>query len=122
MEIMDDLISHMNDARKRFRILTFSSLIMAPIAIAIAVLVIVHPFYLRAFITGTPTPPEPFPPMWSTLLFYVVLTMTLCFIWLYVGLKEYRFLSRWNDRYKRFITLQKQVDRELEKGIADEEQ
>ena len=107
LEVVDDLVFHMNDARTRFMILSVTSLILAPIAIIVALLLVGYPRFLRFLIVGIPE-------VGLTLFLYLALSTILSAIWLYVGLKEYRFLSKWNDRFKRFISLREQIDREID--------
>jgi len=107
LEVVDDLVFHMNDARTRFMILSVTSLILAPIAIIVALLLVGYPRFLRFLIVGIPE-------VGLTLFLYLALSTILSAVWLYVGLKEYRFLSKWNDRFKRFISLREQIDREID--------
>ena len=112
LETVDDLIFHMNDARVRFMILSFSSLIVAPVSIFVAILFIFHPLFLRVLLVRVPT-------VGIITSLYVTLTAIISAVWLYVGVKEYRFLSRWNNRFKRFVSLREQVDREIARDLKD---
>lgn len=106
LETVDDLIFHLNNARMIFVVLSLSSLILAPIAIVVALFFILHPRFLRFFLAV-----EPF--VGLSFMVYVILTVVMSAVWLIVGWREYRFLSQWNARFKRFISLKEKVDREL---------
>ena len=114
LETIDDLIFHLNDARSRFMILSITSLVMAPVAIIVAASMIVHPAFIRLLLIR-----EPF----AGLLFilYLALTLIISVTSLYVGVREYRFLSKWNERFRRFISLKDRIDRELEAQRKTEE-
>lgn len=108
LKTIDDLIFHMNDARMLFVILSISSLIIAPIAIIMAIVFMGHPAFLLFLLRQN---------LFFGLMFliYIIFVVILSLIWLYVGLKEYRFLSRWNERFKKYMSLKERVDRELQK-------
>lgn len=110
LETLDDLIFHMNDARVTFIILSISSLIIAPIAIIMAIVFTFNPAFLRWLLNRN---------LFFGLIFliYIILVVILSSIWLFVGLREYRFLSKWNERFKKYISLKERVDRELQKEL-----
>lgn len=109
LETLDELIFHMNDARAVLMVMIIASLIMAPIAIGVAVFFAAHPgFLLRLFLLRDA------PSLGVFFLLYLILTVVLSGLWLYVGLREYSFLSRWNQRFKQYLSLKERVDRELE--------
>jgi len=91
-------------------ILSFSSLIVAPVAIFVAILFIFHPLFLRVLLARVPT---------VGIIVSLYVTAIISAVWLYVGIKEYRFLSRWNNRFKRFVSLREQVDMEIARDLKD---
>ncbi|MGQ9718509.1 MAG: hypothetical protein ACUVWK_01455 [Nitrososphaerales archaeon] len=109
LETIDDLIYHMNDARMLFVILSISSFIIAPISIIVAMVITLHPDALRFLLIRNPV-------FGIIFLIYIIFTVIMSLVWLYMGSREYRFLSRWNERFKRYISLKEKVDRELQKG------
>jgi hypothetical protein len=109
LETIDDLIYHMNDARMLFVILSISSFIIAPISIIVAMVITLHPDALRFLLIRNPV-------FGITFLIYIIFTVIMSLVWLYIGSREYRFLSRWNERFKRYMSLKEKVDRELQKG------
>lgn len=44
----------------------------------------------------------------------VVISAALAITWLALGLKEYKFFSKWNQRYSNYKKLQDNLDKELE--------
>ncbi|MCP8308430.1 MAG: hypothetical protein H3Z54_07010 [archaeon] len=108
LETIDDLIFHMNDARMLFVILSISSFIIAPISIIVAIVFALHPGLLILMLKSSPI-------FGIIFLIYIVFTVVVCLIWLYVGLREYRFLSRWNERFKKYMSLKERIDRELQR-------
>ncbi len=110
LETIDDLIFHMNDARATFIILSISSLIIAPIAIIMATVFITRPNFLRWLLNINPF-------FGIIFLIYIILVLILSSIWLFVGLREYRFLSKWNERFKKYMSLKDRVDKEIQKEL-----
>lgn len=108
LETVDDLIYHMNDARLTFIVMSLSSFIIAPIAIIVALVFAFHPRFLRLLLIAEPV-------FGTIFTIYIIFTVIASLIWLYVGLKEYRFLSKWNERFKKYMSLKERIDRELQK-------
>ena len=108
LETIDDLIFHMNDARMLFVILSISTFIIAPIAIIVAIAFALHPALIILLLKASPV----FGIIFSI---FIIFTVIVSLIWLYVGLKEYRFLSKWNERFKKYISLKERIDKELQK-------
>lgn len=108
LETIDDLIFHMNDARMLFVILSISTFIIAPIAIIVAIAFILHPVLILLILRASPI----FGIIFSI---YIIFTVIVSLIWLYVGLKEYRFLSKWNEHFKKYMSLKERIDRELQR-------
>lgn len=108
LETVDDLIYHMNDARLTFIVMSLSSFIMAPIAIIVTLVFAFHPALIRLMLIKEPV-------FGIIFMIYIIFTVISSLIWLYVGLKEYKFLSKWNERFKKYMSLKERIDRELQK-------
>jgi hypothetical protein len=48
------------------------------------------------------------------LVIYTGISIILASIWLFIGIREQRFFSKWNRKFMRFMSLKNQIDRELE--------
>jgi predicted RND superfamily exporter protein len=46
---------------------------------------------------------------------YLIIVLLISILWLIVGLKEFKFISKWNERFKKYFTLKEKLDRELQK-------
>jgi nucleoside recognition membrane protein YjiH len=55
-----------------------------------------------------------FPDVGAFLLFFIGVSIMLASMWLYIGLSEQRFFSKWDKRFAKFTSLKNQVDKELE--------
>ncbi len=107
VELLDELISHMNATRNVFKIMILSSFILAPLSLMLASVFVIHPFFMHRILFR-------FPDVGGFLLFFIGISIMLASMWLYIGLSERRFFSKWDKRFARFTSLKNQVDKELE--------
>lgn len=107
VELLDELISHMNATRNVFKIMILSSLILAPLSLMLASVFVIHPFFMHRILFR-------FPDVGVFLLFFIGVLMMLASMWLYIGLSEHRFFSNWDKRFSRFTSLKNKIDKELE--------
>ena|SRR5712692_5626950 len=117
LKVLDDLISHMHTTRHLFVVLIISSLIFAPIAMVVGGFLLAHPrFNIVHFMNATPGAPEiflrlPFIAVLTTILISV--SIIIAGIWLFIGIKEYGFYSKWNKRFSKYMSLKDKIDKEL---------
>lgn len=105
-EILDDLIYHLNATKRIFTILILSAFILAPTTIILALVVIWHP---RFFIFLLRREPE----LGSIISIHIIVSIALAVLWLFIGIQEYKFFTRWSERFKRFIESKEKIDKEL---------
>lgn len=60
-------------------------------------------------------PPHQDRPIFLGIQAFIFISITFAAVLLYVALKEYRFFSRWNSRYKKYKATQDKIDDELGK-------
>jgi hypothetical protein len=107
VELLDELISHMNATRNVFKIMILSSFILAPLSLMLASVFVIHPFFMHRILFR-------YHDVAAFLLFFIGVSIMLASMWLYIGLREQRFFSNWDKRFARFTSLKNQVDKELE--------
>jgi hypothetical protein len=105
-ELLDDLISHMNTTKNIFTLLILSSFILAPIALIVAGIFVLHPFFLYRILFRLPA-------VGGMLLLFISVSIMLASVWLFIGASEQRFFSHWNKKFNRYVSKRKQVDKEL---------
>lgn len=106
-EVLDDLIFHLNTTKNMFSILIVSAFIIAPLSLIITSILFIHPRFLRFLLSRQPD-------IGIMLLIYSIISIILSAVWLYIGIREYRFFARWDNRFKRFVSLKRQIDKELD--------
>jgi hypothetical protein len=109
VELLDELLSHMNIIKNIFTLLILSSFILAPISLIVAGILILHPLFLYRILFRLPT-------VGSILLVFISISIMLASIWLFIGISEHRFFSQWNKRFSKYMSKKKQIDEELESG------
>ena len=103
VEVLDELIFHMNSTRTVFKIMILSSFILAPLSL---MLVVIHPFFMNRIL-------HRFPDVGVFLLFFIGVSIMLASMWLYIGLSEQRFFSNWDKKFSKYTSLKNQLDKEL---------
>jgi hypothetical protein len=79
VELLDDLISHMNTTRSLFKVMILSSFILAPLSLMLAAVFVIHPFFINRILFRIPD-------VGFFLLFFIGVSITLASMWLYIGL------------------------------------
>jgi hypothetical protein len=112
LEMIDNLILHINEERTWFNILVATSILAAPISLLFTLYLLLHR-RLVAFIIR-------FDPLLGLLaMIYFAVILIVASLWLIIGLKEFSFISKWNSRYRKYFSLKEQLDRELQKDFDD---
>jgi len=106
VEVLDELIFHMNSTRTVFKIMILSSFILAPLSLMLAGVLVIHPFFMHRILFR-------FPDIGVFLLFFIGVSIMLAIMWLYIGLSERRFFSNWDKKFSRYTSLKNQLDKEL---------
>ncbi|MBS7622568.1 hypothetical protein KEJ39_02680 [Candidatus Bathyarchaeota archaeon] len=106
LEMIDNLILHINEERTWFTVLVATSIIAAPISLLFTLYLLLHR-RLVAFIFLRD------PQLGVLAIMYFAVILAVSSLWLIVGLKEFKFISRWNSRFRRYFSLKERLDREL---------
>jgi hypothetical protein len=106
IQLIDELVSHMNRTRSVFRMMILSSFILAPLCLMLTAVFVLHPFFLHRIMFR-------FPHLGIFLLFFIAVSVILASIWLYMGLSERSFFSNWNDKYDRYKLMKSRLEKEF---------
>lgn len=52
----------------------------------------------------------------TVIIIFIVVSIVLSSIYLFIGIKEYNFFSRWNKKFSRYMSLRDKVDKVLGEG------
>ena len=106
LSLLDDFIEQINQIRRTLFGVSISALILSPLAIILSIYLILHPSFFAILEIE-----NEFGLVLSVLLSAVILISS---IWLTTGIRQYRSLSSWNNRYKEYIEEKQKIDKMIE--------
>lgn len=113
LELIDQLIYHINEERFWFNFICLSSIVASPVSIAVALYIILHPNILRwVYRLGSF--------LGSLFVVYLGVNLLASTLWLVLALRELQFLRAWNRRFWRYKALTEQVEREMRRMFGEE--
>jgi hypothetical protein len=101
--LLDSFVLYMSKVRRTFLAISGTSLIQAPVAIALSLYLVFHPSYLPIL-----NRPDDFGEV-LTVLFAIIIASSA--FWFITGLKNYKELKRWTVNFDRYQK-QKQAEEE----------
>jgi len=111
---MDGFIEKIQQLRGVMLGVSFSALILAPFAIGISLYLITHPKFLHLL--------EQEGDFGIILIVLLVGILVTAGIWLVTGIRQFRSLSKWNDRYSNYLKRKENLDNSISsKFHLDEE-
>lgn len=111
---MDEFIEKIQQLRSIMLGVSLSALILAPIAIIISLYLITHPKFLRLI--------EQESDFGFLLVVMLVMTFVTSGIWLVAGLRQFKSLKKWSNRYYNYLKKKEQLDQSISsKYDLDEE-
>lgn len=102
---MDLFIEKIQNLRGIMLGVSISALVLAPFAIGISVYLVTHPRFLLLVEHETE-----FGIMLTILLTGILITSG---IWLVTGIRQFRSLSSWNDRYGNYLKKKEELDKSI---------
>ncbi len=106
LSLLDDFIEQINQIRRTLFGVSISALLLSPLAIILSIYLILHPSFFAILEIE-----NEFGLVLSVLLSAVILISS---IWLITGIRQYRSLSSWNNRYKEYIKEKQKIDKMIE--------
>jgi uncharacterized membrane protein (DUF106 family) len=103
--LMDAFISQIQQIRKILLGMSVSAIVLAPLAIALSIYLLVHPSFFAVLEIE-----NEFGLVLSILLGAVII---ISGIWLVTGVKEYRSMNVWKNRYNEYQKEKEELDRRI---------
>jgi len=103
LSLLDDFIEQINQIRRTLFGVSISALLLSPLAIILSIYLILHPSFFAILEIE-----NEFGLVLCVLLSAVILISS---IWLITGIRQYRSLSSWNNRYKEYIEEKQKIDK-----------
>lgn len=114
LKMLDTFIDQMSNIRKTLKAISISALILAPLALALSLYLIRHPSFLDLMDAR-----DEFGIVLVTLLISV---MVISSIWIVTGIRQYRLIDSWNNRYNEYTQRKEELDRKIASnfGVTEE--
>jgi hypothetical protein len=106
LSLLDNFIEQIHQIRRTLLGVSISALILSPLAIALSIYLILHPSFFAILEIE-----NEFGLVLSVLLGAVIVISS---IWFITGIRQYRSLSSWNNRYKEYIEEKQKLDKMIE--------
>src|SRR5687768_17527038 len=106
LSLLDNFIEQIHQIRRTLLGVSISALVLSPLAIALSIYLILHPSFFAILEIE-----NEFGLVLSVLLGAVIIISS---IWLITGIRQYRSLSSWNNRYKKYIEEKQKLDKMIE--------
>ena len=115
LSIMDSFIEHIHHIRKLLLGVSLSAIILAPLAIGLSIYLMLHPSFFAILEIE-----NEFGAILSALLGAVII---ISVIWLATGIRQYRSMSHWKERYDDYSRVKEEMDKKIASQFGlDQEQ
>jgi hypothetical protein len=111
LSLLDNFIEQIHQIRNTLLGVSISALVLSPLAIALSIYLMLHPSFFAILEIE-----NEFGLVLSVLLGAVIIISS---IWFITGIRQYRSLSSWNNRYKEYIEEKQKVDKMIESQYGD---
>ncbi|HET6800696.1 MAG TPA: hypothetical protein VFH25_09050 [Nitrososphaeraceae archaeon] len=111
LSLLDNFIEQVHQIRRTLLGVSISALVLSPLAIALSIYLMLHPSFFAILEIE-----NEFGLVLSVLLGAVIVISS---IWLITGIRQYRSLSSWNNRYKEYIEEKQKLDKMIESQYGD---
>lgn len=102
---LDSFIEKIQHLRGIMLGVSLSALVLAPFAIGISAYLITHPRFFNLI--------EQENEFGHLLIVLLVGIIVISGIWLVTGLKQFRSLSSWNERYSKYLQKREELDKQI---------
>ena len=106
LSLLDNFIEQIHQIRRTLLGVSISALVLSPLAIALSIYLMLHPSFFAILEIE-----NEFGLVLAALLSAVIVISS---IWLITGIRQYRSLSSWNNRYKEYVEEKKKIDKMIE--------
>ena len=106
LSLLDNFIEQIHKIRRTLLGVSISALALSPLAIALSIYLMLHPSFFAILEIE-----NEFGLVLSVLLGAVIIISS---IWLITGIRQYRSLSSWNNRYKEYNEEKQKIDKMIE--------
>src|SRR5918997_950740 len=111
LSLLDSFIDQIHQIRRTLLGVSISALVLSPLAIALSIYLMLHPSFFAVLEIE-----NEFGLVLAVLLGAVIIISS---IWFITGIRQYRSLSSWNNRYNEYIEEKQKLDKMIESQYGD---
>ncbi|MGA8842974.1 MAG: hypothetical protein WB511_05260 [Nitrososphaeraceae archaeon] len=114
LNLVDSFIDQMSKIRTVLKGVSVSALILAPLAIGLSLFLVSHPSFFAVIDRESE--------FGLILVILLVLVIVISSIWVIIGIRQYRMVTSWNERYSNYVSNKEEIDRKiaLDLGLQDD--
>jgi formate hydrogenlyase subunit 3/multisubunit Na+/H+ antiporter MnhD subunit len=114
LNLVDSFIDQMSKIRTVLKGVSVSALILAPLAIGLSLFLVSHPSFFAVIDRESE--------FGLILVILLALVIVISSIWVIIGIRQYRMVTSWNERYSNYVSNKEEIDRKiaLDLGLQDD--
>jgi formate hydrogenlyase subunit 3/multisubunit Na+/H+ antiporter MnhD subunit len=114
LNLVDSFIDQMSKIRTVLKGVSVSALILAPLAIGLSLFLVSHPSFFAVIDRESE--------FGLILVILLVSVIVISSIWIIIGIRQYRMVTSWNERYSNYVSNKEEIDRKiaLDLGLQDD--
>ena len=114
LNLVDSFIDQMSKIRTVLKGVSVSALILAPLAIGLSLFLVSHPSFFAVIDRESE--------FGLILVILLVSVIVISSIWVIIGIRQYRMVTSWNERYSNYVSNKEEIDRKiaLDLGLQDD--
>jgi formate hydrogenlyase subunit 3/multisubunit Na+/H+ antiporter MnhD subunit len=114
LNLVDSFIDQMSKIRAVLKGVSVSALILAPLAIGLSLFLVSHPSFFAVIDRESE--------FGLILVILLVSVIVISSIWVIIGIRQYRMVTSWNERYSNYVSNKEEIDRKiaLDLGLQDD--
>jgi len=114
LNLVDSFIDQMSKIRAVLKGVSVSALILAPLAIGLSLFLVSHPSFFAVIDRESE--------FGLILVILLVSVIVISSIWIIIGIRQYRMVTSWNERYSNYVSNKEEIDRKiaLDLGLQDD--
>ncbi|HET8719805.1 MAG TPA: hypothetical protein VFM64_02285 [Candidatus Nitrosotenuis sp.] len=105
VEVIEGFVDKITQIRNILLGISFSALVLAPLAIGLSIYLITHPHFFFVL--------DEYDEFGLYLSISLAVIIIVSFTWLGLGIRQYMMIKSWNSKYANYIRKKEQIDNEI---------
>lgn len=105
VEVIEGFVDKITQIRNILLGISFSALVLAPLAIGLSIYLITHPHFFFVL--------DEYDEFGLYLSISLAVIIIVSFTWLGLGIRQYMMIKSWNSKYANYVRKKEQIDNEI---------